>query len=326
MPQPSINQVHIDAPLTNLSVAYVQQQGNFIADKVFPVIPVDKKSNKYYTFPKNDWLRDEAQRRAPATQSAGSGYTLSTDSYSCDKFAIHKDIDDDTVANADAALNPQREATEFVTQRMLLRKEVQFASDFLTTTVWGKDLQGVASGESAGTSFRQWSDLANSNPIDDIEYGKDLILSTTGREANTLVIGYSVWKVLKNHPDITDRYKFTTNQVITTEMVARLFELDNILVAKAVKATNNEGASGAYAYVTGKQMLLAHVAPNPGMMVPSAGYQFGWTGVSGGMGQTIGIKSFRMDEIEAQRVEATVAFDNKVVGADLGVYFYAVTA
>ena len=78
MAQPSINQVHIDAILTNISVAYMQKSENFIADKVFPVVPVDKKSDKYFTYTKNDWFRDEAQRRADATESAGSGYSLST--------------------------------------------------------------------------------------------------------------------------------------------------------------------------------------------------------------------------------------------------------
>ena len=71
MPQPNINSVHVDAILTNISVAYLQNQDNFIADKVFPVIPVDKKSDKYFTYTKNDWFRDEAQRRAPGTESAG---------------------------------------------------------------------------------------------------------------------------------------------------------------------------------------------------------------------------------------------------------------
>ena len=112
MPQPNINSVHVDAILTNISVAYLQNQDNFIADKVFPVIPVDKKSDKYFTYTKNDWFRDEAQRRAPGTESAGGGYNLSTGTYSADVWAFHKDVDDQTVANADAPLNPLREGQE----------------------------------------------------------------------------------------------------------------------------------------------------------------------------------------------------------------------
>lgn len=325
MPQPSFNQVHVDAILTNISVAYMQMQDNFIADKVFPVVPVDKKSNKFFTYTKNDWFRDEAQRRAPGTESAGSGYNLSTDTYSCDVFAFHKDVDDQTTANADAPLNPLREASEFVTRRLLLRREVQFVSDYMTTSVWGKDYTGVASSPSTD-QFIKWSDYTNSDPIVDIEAGKAQILSTTGMEANTLVLGYETFRSLRHHPDLVDRIKYTSAQTITTDMIARMFEVDRVLVSKAVKATNNEGATGAYAFTTGKVAWLGHVAPNPGLLTPSAGYIFGWTGVSGGLGQTVGTSSFRMEHLKATRVEAEVAFDNKVIAADLGVYFASAVA
>lgn len=325
MAQPSINQVHIDAILTNISVAYMQMAENFIADKVFPVVPVDKKSDKYFTYTKNDWFRDEAQRRADATESAGSGYSLSTASYSADVWAFHKDVGDQTKANADAPLNPLREASEFVTQRLLLRREVQFVSDYMTTGVWGKDYTGVA-GAPSTDEFKQWSDYTNSDPIENVENGKAQILSTTGFEANTLVLGYETFRKLRHHPDIVDRIKYTSSSVVTSDMLARMFEVDRVLVAKSIRATNNEGATGAYSFNVGKVAWLGHVAPNPGLLTPSAGYIFSWTGVSGGLGQTIGVSQIRMDSLKADRVEAEVAFDNKVVASDLGVYFNTAVA
>ena len=325
MPQPNINSVHVDAILTNISVAYLQNQDNFIADKVFPVVPVDKKSDKYFTYTKNDWFRDEAQRRADGTESAGSGYNLSTGTYSADVWAFHKDVGDQTVANADAPLNPLREATEFVTRRLLLRKEIQFVSDFFTTGVWADDVTGVAGAPSSGET-KQWSDYSSSDPINDIEAGKSEILSSTGMEANTLVLGYEVFRQLKNHPDLVDRIKYTSSQTITEDMLARMFDLDRVLVAKAVKATNNEGASEAYSFAYGKSALLCHTASAPGLLTPSAGYTFSWTGVSGGIGSTIGVSSFRMESLKAERVEAEMAFDNKVIGSDLGYFWNTIVA
>lgn len=325
MPQPTIGDVHVDAILTNISVAYMQRAENMIADKVFPIVPVDKKSNKYFTYDKNDWFRDEAQRRAPGTESAGGGYNLSTDTYSADVWAFHKDVDDQTLANADTPLNPLREAAEFVTSRLLLRREVQFVSDFMTTSVWGTDVTGVSSSPSSG-QFYQWNDYTNSDPIEDVEEAKEAILSATGYEPNTLVIGYQAFRQLKNHPDVIDRYKYTTSSVITEEMMARLFGVDRILVAKSVKATNAEGITGAYGFNFGKAACLLHVAPNPGLMTPSAGYIFAWTGVSGGLGGTIGTSQFRMESLKAARIEAEVAFDNKVVATDLGYFFASAVA
>jgi len=325
MPQPTLTDSHIDAILTNISVAYMQKQENFIADKVFPVIPVDKKSDKYFVYTKNDWFRDEAQRRADATESAGSGYNLTTGTYAADVWAFHKDVGDQTLANSDAPLNPLREASEFVTHRLLLRKELQFVSDFFTTGVWADDVTGVASSPSSGQTI-QWSNYTTSDPINDIEAGKAEILGNTGQEGNTLVLGYETFRQLKNHPDLVDRIKYTSSQTITTDMLAAMFDIPRVMVAKAVKATNKEGASDAFSFAYGKGALLCHVASNPGVLTPSAGYTFNWTGVSGGLGANIGTSSFRMESIKATRVEAEMAFDNKVIGSDLGYFWDGIVA
>ena len=320
MPQPTQSQVHVDAILTNISVAYLQRAENFIADKVFPVVPVDKQSDKYFVYDKNDWLRDEAQVRADGTESVGSGYNITTATYYADVYAIHKDIGDQTRANADAPINVDREAAEFVTHRLLTRREIQFNTDFMTTGVWANDVAGVASSPSTGQTL-QWDDYTNSDPIEDIEEGKADILSVTGLEANTLVLGYDVFRTLKNHPDLVDRIKYTSSQTITEDMLARMFDIERVMVSKSIKATNAEGATQAYGFTTGKTALLAHVAPNPGVLTPSAGYTFSWTGVSQGLGLTIGTSSFRLESLRATRVEAELSFDNKVVSSDLG-YFW----
>lgn len=325
MPQPTSSQVHVDAILTNISVAYLQRAENFIADKVFPVVPVDKQSDKYFVYSKNDWLRDEARVRTDGTESVGSGYNITTDTYYADVYAIHKDIGDQTRANADAPINVDREAAEFVTHRLLTRREIQFVNDFMTTGKWSVDVTGVAASAGANQTIR-WSDYTNSDPIEDIEAGKASILSTTGLEANTLVLGYDVFRRLKNHPDLVDRIKYTSSQTITEDMLARMFDIERVLVSKSVKATNAEGATSAYSFTTGKTALLCHVAPNPGILTPSAGYTFSWTGVSQGMGLTIGTSSFRLESLRATRVEAELAFDNKVVASDLGYFWNTIVA
>lgn len=320
MPQPTSNQVHVDAILTNISVAYMQKAENFIADKVFPVVSVDKQSDKYFSYTKNDWLRDEAQVRTDGTESVGSGYNITTDTYYADVFAIHKDVGDQTRANADAPINVDREAAEFVTHRLMLRREIQFVTDFMADGVWGTSASGKASSPSTN-EFIQWSNYTTSDPIDNIEDGKQTILSVTGLEPNTLVLSYEAFRILKHHPDLVDRIKYTSAQTITEDMLARMFDIDRVLVSRSIKATNNEGATEAYAFTQGKTACLLYVPPNPGLLTPSAGYTFQWTGVSGGLGQNIGTSSFRLESLRATRIESELAFDHKVVGADLGYFF-----
>lgn len=318
MASPSQTDVHTDAMLTNISVAYMQDQSVFMAGKVFPQVSVAKQSDSYYKYTKEDWFKDEAERRADSAPSAGSGYRLGSDSYACEVYAFHKDVGYRVRQNADAQINVDADAVRFVTQRMLLRQEIKWVSDFFGTGVWGTDYTG-------GTHFTQWDDYLDSDPVDDVMNAKETILKNTGYEPNTMVLGYKVMRKLREHPDVRDRYKYTTPGNITPAMVAAVLELDNVYVAKAVKSTNNIGATVAMDFTHGNHALLCYVNPTPGLLVPSAGYIFTWAGVSGGLGQSIGISRFYMQEIKADRFEAEAAWDNKVVASDLGFFFYNAT-
>ena len=325
MPQPSINQVHVDAILTNASVAYIQSADNFIANKVFPIVPVDKQSNLYFKYTKEDWFRDDARLRADGSEAATSGYGLSTDSYYANVYAIKKSVGDQTMANFDNPLDPLRDASKFTAQLILNRMEAQFVSDFIKTGVWGTDYAGV-SGTPSTNQFKQWSDLANSDPIQDVETWKAKILSTTGFEANKLVIGYDVYQILRNHPDVIDRVKYTGRDVPDTNYIAQLFGLEEVLVAKAVKNTANEGATGSFSFAFGKSALLVYAPATPGLLTPSGGYSFQWRGVSEGLGLTVGTKQYRLEQNAATYVESQIAFANKVVAPDLGAYVGTVVA
>lgn len=314
MPLPTARDVHaVNVPLTNLSVAFIQNQMHFIAGEVFPRVPVPKRSDAFYSYDQADWFRDEAEVRGDASESAGSGYRLSTDTYNCQVFAFHKDVGDQARGNQDAAINLDREATEFITQRMLLRQEVQWLTDYFSTGVWGNET----------TPGNLWSSYTTSDPISDIEDQKQTILANTGFEPNTLVLGYKVWRQLKHHPDFVDRYKHTTAQSLTTDMVARIVEIDRVFVAKAIRTQSAEGSTAATFdfLLTGEDALLCYSAPSPGLLTPSAGYNFVWTGVSAGLGAEVGVSRFRMEELKADRIEAEMAFDFKVISSALGSFF-----
>lgn len=320
MPNPTRSSVHVDSILTNISVAYVQNAANYIAQQVFPVVPVAKQSDKYFVYDKDDFLRDEMEKRADGAASAGAGYRLSTDNYSADVWALHKDIGDQTRANADNPLDPDRDATIFLTQKKLIRQERQWVADSFTTSVWGTDVVGT-------TDFTKWSDQAGSDPLVDIDTGRETILKNTGFEPNTLVLGYQTFKALTRHPLIKEIYKYTSSESITVDLLARAFELDRVLVSRAAFATNAEGATPAFDFAAGKNALLCFVNPAPSLMTPSAGYTMVWTGLDGSTdGQRMLNFDLRGSGRPADRIEIEAAFDNKIVATDLGYFFSAAVA
>lgn len=318
MPQPTASDVHVNRPLTNISLAYMQDRAaEFISDKVFPNVPVTKQSDQYFTYPKDQWFRTDAQYRAPATESAGSGYDLGTATYYAKVQALHKDIDDQIRANADAPLNIDAEATEFVTNGLALRREKDWASKYFITSLW--------TGSSTGgdiTPGALWD--VTSTPITDIRTQIGAMKKKTGRRPNKLVLAEDVWIKLQDNDDFLDRIAITQRKIVTTDLLAAVLGIDEVLVAGAIENTANEGATATMAWLFSKCALLVYAAPRPSLMAPSAGYTFSWTGYLGAAANGMRMLRFRMPHLRSDRVEGEIAYDQKVVATDLGVFFSAV--
>ncbi len=324
---PTLGDLHVNALLTNIAVAYMQDDTNFIADRVFPSIPVAKRSDYYVTFERGAFFRDEMQKRAPSTESKGSGYETGSDTYFCEVYALHKDIDDMLRSNADSVFNLDDQATRFLTQKALLKKEFLFKNAYLKTGVWTTDVTGVAA--NPGTNeVLQWSDAA-STPIEDVQSYRTNVLGLTGYEPNTLIISKRVYDKLINHPDIIDRIKYGQTPGAPAQAgidsLRRLFEIPNIHIMKAIYNAGKEGADDDFNFIGGDMAWLGYVTPTPGMLVPSAGYTFVWTGYIGS-NNGVRMKSFRMENINSDRQEIELALAQKLVGADLGVYFDQIIA
>ena len=309
MPQPTSQDVHVNSILTNMSVAYMQEAFAFVASKVFPTIPVKKQSDKYFTYSQAAFFRDQVQPRADGTQSAGTGYSLSTDTYSATNYALHKDIGHLTLANSDAPLDPLADATRFLSQQMLIKQERDWATNCFATSIWGTD----------ATPSTLWS-AASSTPISDVETAKNTVLTNTGYLPNTMVMSYKVFSALIDNDDITDRIKYTSSDSVTADLLAKLFGLDRVLIMSSTYNSAAEGASASYAQIGDRDALVCYVAPTAGLMMPSAGYSMVWTGVGGGLGTNTAISQFEMPERRATRVEIESAWDFKVVSSALG-YF-----
>ena len=59
MPNPTSGDVHVNRPLTNISIAYMQDPKGFVADQIFPNIPVLKQSDRYWRYDRGDFNRNQ---------------------------------------------------------------------------------------------------------------------------------------------------------------------------------------------------------------------------------------------------------------------------
>jgi hypothetical protein len=326
MPMLTPSSVHIDQPLTNLTLAYAQEQSNFIADKVFPTVGVQRQSDKYYIYDRDNMNRTgDVKKLAPRTEVNRIGMSISNNSYYADVYGLGMDFDEQTLANEDAALDIRSAGAQTLMTRLMIHREEQFAASFFAAGIWGSE----------STPSNLWSDYTNGTPITDVTTARRTMqLKSGGFKPNTMVVGKEVRDILINHPDILARLNggatVSNTALITNAKLAEIFEVENFYVMEAVKNSSAEGVAESNAFIGGKHALLVHTPSSAGLMTPAAGLTFAWNNIPGVSNLGVTVESYSDDALRRQQVaehiQVKMAYDMKVVGADLGYFFDAVVA
>jgi hypothetical protein len=317
---PTPRQGHFDRLLSNLSVIYMQKAENFVADKVFPTVPVEKQSDLYLVFPRGAFWRDQVGKRPLGGQSPIADYGTGSATYYCEEEGLSTNLDDRERANATPPYDPEKTKVQFLTQQHLIHRDRLWANKYFKTGVWANEYAGVASAPT-GSQLLQWNQ-ANSTPIENIDTIKDAIAEQTGFQPNVLVLGRKVFRILKNHATVLDRIKYTQRGVVTAELLAQLFGVEKIVVPGGIQNTGAEGAADAFSFIIpSTHAMLAYAAPSPGLDQPSAGYNFTWNGLIPGGGLGAAVYRGREERAHSDWFEVRMAQDLRVVASDLGVFF-----
>lgn len=318
MPNPTPGDVHISKPLTNVAIAFMQN--NFLGARVFPTVLVDKQSDKYFVWTRGDFHRDEAKPVGPTGEAPIGSLTLSSDSYDCVENKFAHLIADSVLRNQDNPLNIKRTKTQDVTRKLLLRQEKDWVTKYFSTGVWtgsttGTDLAG-------GTDFVKWGNYATSNPITDLR-AQLHHMGKLGVDVSKckLTLGSPVWLKLIDHPRFIERFEQVQASIINEALVASVLGISEVIVAKSVENTAAEGAAATMDYIHGDRALLTYTPAAASIDEPSAGYTFVWKQLEGGQEKGIRMKEWYRPEKSSTQVEGESAWDNKKTSAVLGILF-----
>lgn len=297
-------QGHIDVALSNFAVQY--RNPNYAADQVFTRVPVQRQSDKYWRFGKENLQALIDDLRAPGAAAQRIAQTLSSDSYFADDHALERLITDEERSNFDAG-DVEQWATETLTNKLLLRKEKLFAA-LVTDTA--KVTQNVTL---AGTA--QWSDFTNSKPTEDLQAGQEVVAKNSGVRANTLVLGFPVFSKLRNHPKIVERVQNIRVGVVREEDLASIFDVQRVLVTQAIEVD----AAGAVSFVFGKHAVLCYVSPTAAFGEPSFGKSFVWAGAPGSTsGFIVEIGRANPTSRKADELAVHFYYDQKITAVEAG--------
>ena len=256
----------IDPILSNVAQGY--QNAALVGSALFPYVPVAQRGGKIVTFGKEDFAL-YAIGRAPGSNTKRMQFGYSSGSFALEQHALEGVVPFELMqeANAVPGIDMGRMAVQKVQNIISLRLE-KAQADLATTAA-----NYAASNKNTALSGNTlWSDATNSDPIANVETAKDAIRSLTGKRPNTMVIGATVLKALRQHSKIIDRIKYTGRDVPTPELLAALFGVDRVLVGDAIYTD----ASGAFVDVWGKTAVLAYteIAGIADMGLPSYGYTY----------------------------------------------------
>lgn len=313
---PDLSMVHVDDALTNVSIQY--QNNDFVADKVFPYYPVNKKSDKYFVFDKTRFRPVDDARGVGAEANEMFGWNLSTDFYDAEGHALKDYVPDEIRGNADPATDIDVTTTEQLTDVILLNREIA-----MVNTLFGAG-SSVPNTTLAGTS--QWSDYQNSDPILAIDQQKEVVQQAVGKRPNVIATSRPVFRTLRNHPRIIDRLKYVKDaRSLTAQDMADAFEVDEFIVGEALQNTVTEGQADSLSYIWGKNLLLFYRPPAVGKKVVALGAHFTWNyGVPMNKGYLV--KRWREEKRTADAIEVQLYYSQKVIAAAAGFAFLAAVA
>jgi hypothetical protein len=310
--QPTAGDLHVNKMLTNVSLGYTNLE--YIADQIFPIVVVDKQTDIIPSYDQDFWFRDEADLIAEGGVAADIGYKVTkTSTFYCHMYGARHFISQQRRANEDTPFNSDRDATMLVTDKLMLRRERSFVSDFWTTSVWTTDVTG-------GSTVTKWSDYGASSPIEDVRTYKRTVRRLIGRDPNTFVLGDLTFDRLIDHPDVLDRIKYTERGIASEELLRALFGMEKLLVGKSIYTSGVEGSSSfTYSANWDDDALMLYLPANPGLFTPSAGYTFVWgAGIGSGLQW---MRKYSDEERLGDFIEVRSCYDQMRTVANAGAFF-----
>jgi hypothetical protein len=290
---------HIDIPLSNYLAMY--RPVGSIADQVSPIVPVRRRTDKFYTWDKASLLGDGAAdtRRARGAAPRVIEPTQSVSGFLAVEHELAVMIEDGDIANTDSVVRLEQTKVQFLADRIRMQREFRVAAQLRFQASGGQIPAAQGTTNSGVTQWNNGSFVAT-NLIAQIATGIEAVRTATGYKPNTIVIPAAAAAVAVQNSNIQALIQYVAGPNYLREFQIqgggtsdagaegspsqagadyRYFP-DTFLGLKVyepgmVYNSAAEGATGSYGDIWGKDVRIMYVNPNPPVAeIPSAMYTF----------------------------------------------------
>lgn len=261
----------IDPVLTEVALGY--RNAGFVGETIMPRVMMEASGGRVPEFGQEAFYQYDTER-APGSDTLQVSFKWSSQGVATENHSIEGKVpweilrDARAVPGIDAARVAVTGAKEVVDRRL----EISIANLV-------KDTNNYLSGNTlalAGTHRWDSGNETDSNPIDDVATAMDAVEGTVGVPPNLMVMGSQVYTKLKTNPAIIERLKYTSNDSVTVEALARLFDVDRIVVGRGIYKRDQDDAKAGFQRIWGKDVALLVINQESvaSMGTPAWGYTY----------------------------------------------------
>lgn len=314
--------------LTNICLSYFQSAAGFVAQKVFPIVPVPTSSAHYYEFDKGDLARDNMSRKPEFGHVSPGIYGKRDKFYHCEVDQVITGVDqistlDFQRTNAPGIIDPRRAKVRWIAEQMNIHLDRIWAGKYFNPDSWTHVYTGINNGTVSANQFYCF-DNENSDPVTFFNQLRNKMLLEGLRKPNKMILGANAYIALTVNPSILERIKYQGSEAnpanVTANVLAQLFGLEEIVIAESIYNAAPYGAQDDMRFICDPDCaLLVYAAHAPSIDEPSAGYTFTWDML--GNGQYTAVQQYLGEQsTHTEFIEGLLCTDPEITSADLGVF------
>lgn len=257
MPHVDAKAMRVNVPLTTFSLER-QQQGEYIADKLFGVLPVDHKTDLYYNNQTNildiGGIDEDLRGETSPTREWGN-WTAEPLPYQCRTRALKTTTPDETQKELSEFFDIRKKNVAKLLENMAIRREVRCASMAFNSANYAAANKITVDGTTI-----PYLDDQNGNPLKVIQSAVGKCINS-GVKPNTVVIPYTVWEILKWLPRLTAPLYGVEKGVLSEKQFGEYFGIPNVLIPITQYNAVGRGKTASPQYIWDTHIWVGYVMP-----------------------------------------------------------------
>ena len=293
----------------------------FIAQRVAPVIDVASQAGTFGKIPVEQLLQTRTTNRAPGAGYARGTYTFTTASYACEEHGAEEPIDDREAKMYANYFSAEQIATMRAYDAVLRNAEMRMSAAIFNATTWASLRTEVTV---------PWDTIATAIHITDVDAAVKAVWTQSGMWPNALIVTKHVFKNLRRCAQVKDELESggagssSTQRDVTAEQLARVFDLDYVIVAGSAKNTAREGQSVTFDKVWDDEYaMVCRVATTSDPKEPCIARTFHWAEDGSQIGGTV--EMYREESKRSDIVRVRHDVDEIVMYTEMGHLLYNIT-